>query len=433
MFWGGTPCAREYILFYKNMKINIYQNIYNIYQKYKIRILRILAFKFNITKGINIYKYLSISPSIITKLNMYGIKIRSPYSEIQNRYYTKMDSIEKMMSCNKNNKYLDYYYSLNRYINNDDAYKLGFDLYNKKWKDYNPLDKINKQKYIDIFKYTIGYHELIAPKAKKISTTSILSKNNIIVENIHISGRFGSPFITYKGALRNNIPKGIVIAIHGRNTNPDYVFGINNKKSYSREFGNYWIKEGYIVYAPQVDWSLGLPLVKLNYSHVGTDIAKLIDLILFVKKIHKDNFPIIACGISHGAILAEIIGVISENIDAVVSICGTGRGDLFDRFKAGVLKDGASAINEYFSFSVNYNFLYNGLGIIRLLAPKPLVISISTHDKGEDKFDLIFRTIDYYTKHDSGDKIAINLFYGFHEPDPSGELAALENVLNLNG
>jgi hypothetical protein len=234
------------------------------------------------------------------------------------------------------------------------------------------------------------------------------------------------------GTPNDTTPKGIVIAIHGRNTNPDYVFGINNSKSCSREFGHSWLNEGYTVFAPQVDWSPGLPLVKLNFSQVGTDIAKLIDLITYIKN-NCNNLPIIACGFSHGAILAEIIGVISNNIDAVISICGTARGDLFDRFKAGVFKDGGFEFATNPSFSVNYHFLYNGLGILRLLAPKPLVVSVGTHDWGEDKFELIFKAIDYYKNIGSEENIDINLFYGFHETDPSGEIAALEKVLNLNG
>ena len=129
----------------------------------------------------------------------------------------------------------------------------------------------------------------------------------------------------------------------------------------------------------------------------------------------------------------EVIGVISNNIDAVVSIAGTARGDLFDRFKAGVLKDGGFEFDTNSSFSVNYHFLYNGLGILRLLAPKPLVVSVGTHVWGEDKFELIFKAIDYYKNIGSEENIDINLFYGFHETDPSGEIAALEKVLNLNG
>ena len=45
--------------------------------------------------------------------------------------------------------------------------------------------------------------------------------------------------------------------------------------------------------------------------------------------------------------------------------------------------------------------------------------------------DLIFKAVDYYKTNGSEDNIASNLFYGFHEPDPSGEIAALEKVLNL--
>jgi hypothetical protein len=405
--------------------------LYNYCKKLKILFIKFVVLRLNITKGLNIYQYLTISSSLATKLKIYSIKIRSPHSQ-KIKKYNKIDSIKIMMESSSNNKYIEYYYSLNEYINNDAAYKLGFDLYNSIWNDYDPLDNTIKHQYIDSFKSSIGYHELIRSKAIEISSNTILSKNNIIIDEIHVAGRFGVPFITYKGTPKNISPKGIVIAIHGRSTNPDYVFGINNSKSYCREFGNYWLNEGYIVYAPQVDWSAGLSLLKLNYSQVGTDIAKLIDLITYIKKTYN-NLPIISCGISHGAILAEIIGVISNNVDAVVSIAGTARGDLFDRFKAGVFKDGGFEFDTNSSFSVNYHFLYNGLGILRLLAPKPLVLSVGTHDWGEDKFELIFKAIDYYKNIGSEENIDINLFYGFHETDPSGEIAALEKVLNLNG
>jgi len=406
--------------------------LYNYYKNLKILFTKFMVLRLNITKCLNIYQYLTISSSLATKLKTYSIKVRSPHSQKINKR-NKIDSIKIMIESSSNNKYIEYYYSLNEYINNDAAYKLGFDLYTSIWNDYDPLDNTIKHQYIDSFKSSIGYHDLIRSKANEICSNSILSNNNTKIDEIHVAGRFGVPFITYKGTPKNISPKGIVIAIHGRSTNPDYVFGINNSKSYCREFGNYWLNKGYIVYAPQVDWSAGLPLLKLNYSQVGTDIAKLIDLITYIKNTYKNNLPIISCGISHGAILAEIIGVISNNVDAVVSIGGTARGDLFDRFKAGIISDGVNAIDENPSFSVNYHFLYNGLGILRLLAPKPLVISIGTHDWGEDKFDLIFKAVDYYKTNGSEDNIAINLFYGFHEPDPGGEIAALEKVLNLNG
>ena len=83
--------------------------LYNYYKKLKILFTKFVVLRLNITNGLNIYQYLTISSSLATKLKTYSIKIRSPHSQKRKRY-KKIDSIKKMMKSSSNNKYIEYYY-----------------------------------------------------------------------------------------------------------------------------------------------------------------------------------------------------------------------------------------------------------------------------------------------------------------------------------
>ena len=52
---------------------------------------KILVFKLNITKGINIYQYLNLSNLISKKISKYGLNIRSPHTQMYKKVkkYTK--------------------------------------------------------------------------------------------------------------------------------------------------------------------------------------------------------------------------------------------------------------------------------------------------------------------------------------------------------
>ncbi|MBL4802835.1 MAG: hypothetical protein JKY45_13165 [Emcibacter sp.] len=71
----------------------------------------------------------------------------------------------------------------------------------------------------------------------------------------------------------------------------------------------------------------GLNFPRLGLSSVGADIARIFDLIEYIKHEYGEGIPIIVSGISYGSKLAEVIGILSEDVDAVISIGGAARYD----------------------------------------------------------------------------------------------------------
>ena len=397
-----------------------FKSCYNIFSKIKKTFLSIynIIIRYFPFKIYNPYSKLKLSPSVIKNLMDYNIEIRKPYDyPYLNNYPSKV--LKK--------KYSKYYDKLLDFIRHENTTLVGRKMRDEYWSNYDPF---NKSHYIEKFKDVIGYHNIIKPFYEIISTEITQNIMNYQIDDIIMKGRFNTPFHIFRGVPKLDKPKGIVLAIHGRSEYPDYLMGLTKNDTYSRKFGNYWLNNGYIVYAPQVDYDKSLSIVSLNYSNLAVDIAKILDLILYIKSNHDKSLPLISCGISYGAHLSEILGIISDEINAVVSIGGMARGDLFDRLDNDVNKwyKKVGQNNKFQLFSTNFHFLYNSLGIYKLLATKNLVISIGTHDWGEEKFNMIFNTLEYYKRFNCENNIRLNLFYGYHEADPIGEMKALEDI-----
>ena len=321
--------------------------------------------------------------------------------------------------------YLDEHYKLANFINSHEAITTGEAISNKYWLNYSIA---NKEEAVLKFSQLIGYNNEIKTKGAIIDSKKINKHDKI--DKLLLKGRFGNEFTVYRGKP-NTAPKGIVIAIHGINSGPDYIIGLN-KGDYSRSFGGYWLSKGYLVYAPLVSWGdKSISLDRLNYSNHGYDVSKLLDLIHVIKREHSNNNVIVAAGISNGAVLSEMIGILSPDIDAVVSICGTQGGDLFDRYLAGSNMVHADQSRIYKGdLPRDYHFYYRRSGQRKLLAPKFLIISEGSHDHGELKFRSIFRTIDFYRENGISNRIALNVFMGFHESDPEGEYNEFVRLFN---
>ena len=71
--------------------------------------------------------------------------------------------------------------------------------------------------------------------------------------------------------------------------------------------------------------SSGINYPRLGLSDTGADVALILDLIEYIKYHNGENIPIIISGISYGSQLAELIGLLSLDVDAVVSIGGAAR------------------------------------------------------------------------------------------------------------
>lgn len=258
----------------------------------------------------------------------------------------------------------------------------------------------------------IGYLPDRAPQC------TLLSSNKM---EIWFSGRYGAKFRSLRVSI--NKPKGIVMALHGRDSSPEGVLG--RTSDYSNSFGDYWHKSGYDVFAPDIqpEESVGYP--RLGLSSAGADIARLLDLIEYIEKENSNNLPIIVVGISYGSKLAETLGLLSSDIDAVVSIGGASRYDYV--FSMYSLPSNAPFHGHYL------NSILNGGGVYELLLPKRIVISVGNYDagnwgrNGENKIYVLNSFVNR-NKH-MRDYFRINLFRGVHEADPKSEIGMLEEIL----
>jgi len=314
-----------------------------------------------------------------------------------------------------------YYKNIIDYLNDSDTILLGKEIRDGYWDKYDPN---NKKEYINKYKSVIGYHEDIKA-SYRVNDISSTDKEGISI--IELEDRFRLPFEVYKGMPISTKAKGIIIAIHGRYSGAEYVMGMVKKSDYNRDCGKKWLQNGHIVYAPQIEpKGIISGYDRLNYSNIGADVARVMDLIRYIDENEDRVLPLIIAGTSYGGHIAEIVGILSDRVDVIMSIGAMARGDFFERLLNGW---DTVELNDYpfDSFvSPGFNFYYHGVGTFKLLAPKPLIVSIGTHDFGEEKFKHIFEAVEYYREKGYGKRIGLNVYYGGHEVDADGDYFALQ-------
>jgi len=220
----------------------------------------------------NYYETCRLSSSELKRLANYT-EIRSPYKNV----YAFMGAVVHYHFMNKfrtmNNQSLSQYYnSTITYLNDTDTIALGRKIRDEYWQKYDPQDKDG---YVRKFKDIIGYHD-------EIESCSDMSDIDKIgrVQRLRLTDRFGLHSEVYRGGPERSQAKGIMVILHGRRSCPDYVMGLKKFYDPAKQFGQSWMERGYIVYAPHVD-SLGklTGFERVNYSAIGADIARVIDLI----------------------------------------------------------------------------------------------------------------------------------------------------------
>ena len=369
-----------------------------------------------------------LAPATLNLLSEYGVSIRKPWQSP-----TGLDPEARWAIGTpdlKNHRFAQYDYDLANYLNETNTILLGKQIRDDYWSQYNPSAKSSA---VERFAVVAGYHENLKPQGRVVATKAATNSLSQRIEILDVVGRFQTAFKVYRG-IPPGTPKGIVLAIHGRSTGPDYVMGLGPAEDYTRSFGVHWLQHSYIVYAPQVDWVGGLPMDRLGYTPEGADLAKIFDLLEVINGAHSNNLPIVTAGISYGSLLAEFAGILSDQIKAVISIGGNGRGDYFVQLLADRatptprLSISAEKAAQFSSLPPDYYFHYAGIGLYKLLAPKPLVISIGSWDYGDDKYNHIMETLNYYKEIGAQGKILLNVFRGYHETDPEGEIAAFERI-----
>ncbi len=376
------------------------------------------------------YKKIQLSNSALQLISNYT-NIRNPFSDISNEIpqYERRNSYNIGSKKFRKHHYSKYYYELADYLNKRETILLGKKLSENYWEKFSPA---RKKDYCESIKNVLGYHDEIEPSWDIKGTRVEVNKFGRGIEILDFAGRFGVAFPVYKSVLENSPIKGIILAIHGHNSGPDYVMATRKNINNERYFGDKWVQNGYLVYAPQVDPDEGIRgLYRLNFSDWGHDLSRLRDLIKYIEDNENENYPLIVIGFSHGAHLAEWISIICDRVDALITSGGTGRGSTFGRLLSNNYPNFVSPERMTLNTEgpLSYYFYFNGPNLFRLLAPKPLVISMGTHDWGEDKFNDIIEVSKYYKQNGWEKRFNLNIFYGFHEVDAEGDYLALKKLI----
>jgi hypothetical protein len=274
------------------------------------------------------------------------------------------------------------------------------------------LNQSSEDRIIEYIKISVGFLPIIESKYK-YREGKILDRNNIEL-----------PIIKNKCSGRK-----ILIALPGSRSSPNAVMGLMS--DYSSGFGRYWSNVGYCVYSlsigEQVDHTVNFP--RLGLSLIGADIAKIEDLIKYIRFVHGHDAHLVIAGISYGAVIAEIAGTILTNIDGIVSIGGSARYDYLISEFSHAGKNGKRYQNiwleNFLSSKMQYKLILNKGS--KLLISIGSVDSGQWGDSGQDKYffdDAIFN------KEKKKGNYKFLIFKGVHESNPTEEINAYEKMLN---
>ncbi|MBR51997.1 MAG: hypothetical protein CMD58_05735 [Gammaproteobacteria bacterium] len=371
----------------------------------------------------NMYDHLKISENTIKKLQHYHI---TPiHLDDSDKYYRSYSYSKKSLfeSKFKDHPAFKYFKYIDKFLFSADAPNsrtINREIRKRYWSSYNIK---NKDKYINDFSYYVGYHEYISPNYdfkgfKKIGP----NKYSNHVEKLNLFNRYEMPLHIYKIAPseKSKRTEKVVIALNGILSTADNVAGLE-EDDYTKSFGNRWAELGYTVYALQVSYCRPfINTYSLSLSTQGMDLSNILDLINFIKNNESDNKEIIVIGISHGGILAEMVGILSSDVTAVVTNSSLGSED--DSFSDAIFPaENSYSENDSFAYQPQFLALYKRSDLLKLLCPKKLVISVGAGDHGNEKYKVIFKVLEHYSNYNYSNQIGVNIFYGFHEPNPENE------------
>jgi hypothetical protein len=271
--------------------------------------------------------------------------------------------------------------------------------------------KYTEKDYHNIISASIGFSPIRVAKFN-FSEKKIYDRNHLVI-----------PVKVLKGDQSR-----IVIALHGSRSSASAVMGL--KSDYANSFGKFWNKKGYTVYSLSVGnrKSLDISFPRLGLSLMGSDLAKIEDLSLYIRNKHKSKAHIVIVGISYGAVLAELSGYLFQNINGVVSVGGSSRYDfMLSEFSQSVkhkISDNHIWLRQNFLGEINYKLIIN--------QGKYLVVSVGTNDaggwgeSGQSKF-AICNTL----KNLKGSgRFEFSFFYGGHESNPAAEVETYSELIS---
>ena len=284
-----------------------------------------------------------------------------------------------------------------------------------KLKDAN-MKEINLKIFKEKIKYGIGFNPIRKSKYNK-EKALIFDRNNIP--------------IPYKKLIGDK--KKIVLALHGRSSNPKSIVGEHS--DYTNQFGKFWNSYGYTVYAlgvqPIKEKNLSFP--RLGLSLTGSDLAKIEDFLLYLDSEYGQDAHISLVGISYGGKLAELSGILFKRPNSIISI-GAGA-----RYEYLLSHFSLSQTNKIMNSDSNLHLLNHYLkssDIFRIInsTGKLLHVSIGIVDggqwgeSGQTKFKMMSEVSN---KMLFPQKFSYSFFKGAHETNPLDEIEKLEKLIKL--
>tara|TARA_B100001059_G_C17814111_1_gene574060 strand:- start:730 stop:1941 length:1212 start_codon:yes stop_codon:yes gene_type:complete len=291
-------------------------------------------------------------------------------------------------------------------------------------------DKILQDAQFDLqyFKALLGYHEIIPA-----SYSNFRVNQSGDYDYVSVNGRYGQ---TLKAVCLRKMPsenRAFLLLLPGRATTAKATMGLSEKADYSNAIGQHFSNKLDISVCalgnfPHTD----VPILRLGLSGRGVAIASVIDFLTAIKtEAPQEAQNIILGGISNGGHMAEYTAVISDLVDAVLSSGAAARYD----FSNSPYSFYRNSVSNYPNFDYNYatfDAVFRSGRIFNLIHPKPLIVSIGTHDAGHEvngypsKLEQIKLALETYK---DSRCLEVNLFVGGHAHDHYGETRALSRLL----
>jgi len=268
-------------------------------------------------------------------------------------------------------------------------------------------------------KYLLGYHDFVTPLARLIETKNIGDG----LKTLKLTGRYQQKI---KAICHwKNDDKPTILLLNGRATTPEAMFGLALLDYTNNVAAVYLQKLDVSVCAMEVGHLFEPSAPRLGLSGRGYQLSSVFDFLYFLKT-RNEKSKIILGGLSNGGHLAEFGAILSDDVDALISAGASARYDYpYSRYTNARLTSGSAY--------TTLDFALRGKHVFDFIYPKPLLVSIGTHDAGflrekVTKIDTINHIRNVYS--DSANKLFIHVFQGSHAHDPNGESEMINVMLN---
>ncbi len=353
-----------------------------------------------------------------------GIEIHDSNESLSYDYSNSPINIEEIINNNFDINKSDYPFLLEKSIveiNNNPNFSI------KKQIQDELINRVIDNK--ELFKYMIGYHNIFT--LKEFEFVRKIEKQ---IHYLEITGRFGQ-VISGICKFQDSNSDIVMVLITGRGTTAKAIMGMSDNIDYSNNFGKHSFEKLKInVCAIDMFPHGDFPLHPYGLSGRGVSILAIEDFLHFIKQNYENQTKkLILGGISNGGHIAEYTSVISEDVDAVISASSASRSDYSYSPYSKLSLDGEKYRNSDKSYAM-FDSLFRSGRIYRLISPKPLIISIGTHDGHirqsdsdfPDKIDQLKIAKEAYG---NSECLKINLFRGGHAFNPNPDIKNIQLII----